>query len=32
METMTQELKHCHLIKVKGRVDSSTAASFFQSA
>lgn len=28
METTTQELKHCHLIKVKGRVDSSTAAAF----
>jgi len=28
METTTQEFKHCHLITVKGRVDSSTAAVF----
>jgi anti-anti-sigma factor len=28
METMTQEFKHCSLIKVKGRVDSSTAPAF----
>lgn len=30
METVTQEFKHCHLIKVKGRVDSATAAAFSQ--
>jgi len=28
METTTQKFKHCDLIKVKGRVDSSTAAVF----
>jgi anti-sigma B factor antagonist len=28
MEVTTQELKHCDLIKVKGRVDSSTAPEF----
>jgi anti-sigma B factor antagonist len=28
METTTQQLKHCDLIKVKGRVDSSTASEF----
>jgi anti-sigma B factor antagonist len=28
MEVTTQEFKHCDLIKVKGRVDSSTAAIF----
>ncbi len=28
MEITTQEFKHCDLIKVKGRVDSSTAPDF----
>ncbi len=28
MEIATQEFKHCDLIKVKGRVDSSTAPDF----
>jgi anti-sigma B factor antagonist len=28
METTTQQLKHCDLIKVNGRVDSSTAPAF----
>jgi anti-sigma B factor antagonist len=28
MEVTTQEFKHCDLIKVKGRVDSSTAPQF----
>jgi anti-sigma B factor antagonist len=28
MEVTTQEFKHCDLIKVKGRVDSSTAPAF----
>jgi len=28
MEISTQELKHCDLIKVNGRVDSSTAPAF----
>jgi len=28
METSTQEFKHCDLIKVTGRVDSSTASAF----
>ena len=28
METTTQEFKHCHLIKVTGRVDSASAAAF----
>ncbi len=28
MEVTTQEFKHCDLIKVKGRVDSSTAPDF----
>ena len=28
MEITTQELKHCDLIKVTGRVDSSTATAF----
>jgi anti-anti-sigma factor len=28
MEITTQEFKHCDLIKVKGRVDSSTAPEF----
>jgi anti-sigma B factor antagonist len=28
MEVTTQELKHCDLIKVKGRVDSATAPEF----
>ena len=30
METSTQEFKHCDLIKVTGRVDSSTATAFSQ--
>jgi len=30
MVTTTQEFKHCHLIKVTGRVDSSTATAFSQ--
>lgn len=28
MEVTTQEFKHCDLLKVKGRVDSSTASAF----
>lgn len=28
MEITTQELKHCDVVKVKGRVDSSTAPEF----
>lgn len=28
MEITTQELKHCDLVKVKGRVDSATAPEF----
>jgi anti-anti-sigma factor len=28
MEVTTQEFKHCDLVKVKGRVDSSTAPEF----
>jgi hypothetical protein len=28
MEVTTQEFKHCDLIKVKGRVDSSTSPAF----
>jgi anti-sigma B factor antagonist len=28
MEVTTQEFKHCDLLKVKGRVDSSTAPAF----
>ncbi len=28
MEITTQEFKHCDLLKVKGRVDSATAAEF----
>ena len=30
METTTQTFKHCDLIKVKGRVDSSSAPAFSQ--
>ena len=30
MEITTQEFKHCDLIKVKGRVDSSTAPDFLK--
>ena len=28
METITKEFKHCHMVLVKGRVDSSTAPQF----
>ncbi len=30
MDTSTKEFKHCNLIKVSGRVDSSTATKFSQ--